>query len=206
MSDYASLSALFSRASFGDTRAINTLLERPQDFGYRGDDEGMFTTWGLGPVIETRDSEILECSNASAITRRLAAEIGAEGEAWHVTCCNHWAVGWVNHLSIRVLLADGTPNVKILSLLASIYGALSDYPILDEADFSNRESDAEYENFKCALHSFLHKHDWNCTEDQGVEAFCDHWREYGNETMVTRWPGEEEITEALTEAGYHNVE
>jgi hypothetical protein len=50
-------------------------------------------------------------------------------------CFNHWAVGWVESLLIHE--SAGETIEKGIEIL----NALSDYPVLDEEDFSNREYD-----------------------------------------------------------------
>lgn len=86
---------------------IRALLTLPRDFGYRGDlpltSRDGAPTWTLGPVIETRDSDALERSNARVLKRALENEGYSEGCDWQSTHAGHWAVGRVEHLSYRVL-------------------------------------------------------------------------------------------------------
>ena len=84
---------------------IREAIKRPSDFGYYGD-LPIGTTWSLGPMILNRDSGPLEQSNA-AVVKKVFAELfgeGGEDNGWEVTRCNHWAVGWVEHLGDSVNL------------------------------------------------------------------------------------------------------
>ena len=125
---------------------IADALRRPSSFGYGGDNDKMFVTWSLGPVIETRDSDILAQSNAAALTKHLES-IPEIGEDWTITECSHWACGWVRHLSFRVLDDDGQPSL-VFKVIRGWFDALSDYPVADEEDFSRREYEATLQGIK----------------------------------------------------------
>lgn len=122
---------------------IKEALRRPSDFGYFDNNDEMFVTWSLGPVFRTRDSDTLEESNADALERALeeATEQGLfSDDDWYVTGCNHWAVGWVDHLSFRAIesVESRTPTTVFL-WLKHWFDALSEYPIADEEDYSRRK-------------------------------------------------------------------
>lgn len=122
-------------------------LKRPDSFAYFGDRRGeMFVTWCLGPIIETRDSGILDKSNADVLRKRLEAIPEFEGQ-YEIERASHWAVGWVDHLSFRVLDGDGKPT-PIARYLKGWFEYLKDvYPIADEDDFSQQQLDAELDYF-----------------------------------------------------------
>lgn len=124
---------------------IERALARPSSFGYSGDRDDMFTSWALGPVIETRDSDLIERSNAAALVKWLESDDACEG-TWEVTRCAHWAVGWVDHLSYRVLGDDGTPT-RIARLVKLWFAALAEYPIADEDRLSELQCEAEGKNW-----------------------------------------------------------
>ena len=125
---------------------IDSTLEPPDSFGYFGDNEEMFETWSLGPTIVHRDSPILNQSNARSIIKHLEGDKSLEGE-WRVTECNHWAVGWVKHLSFRVVDRDKKPT-RIARVVKGIFDALDGYPVFDEGDFSQLETEATLENIE----------------------------------------------------------
>ena len=84
---------------------VREALERPGSFllwGTHPRSEDMFVDWSLGPVIEHRDSEVLDRANARALKRELSSDPSLEDD-WMITGCSHWAVGHVDHLSFRVL-------------------------------------------------------------------------------------------------------
>jgi len=127
-----------------DEEDIKKALKRPADFGYGGDREEMFETWALGPVLRTRDSGILDNANADAIVSYLEKD-PTLADDWEVISCNHWAVGWVEHLSFRVIDEDGSPS-RVFRVIKEIYNALSEYPVVDDELFSEREHEAALKN------------------------------------------------------------
>lgn len=123
-------------------------------------------TWGLGPVIRTRDSSILETSNADAIERILteAEERGDIGEdTWCITGASHWAHGWVDHVSV-LLEENGEPS-RVLVLLQSLLDAILEYPILDDSAFS----EAEYEAAQAGWSEFVR---WEAGDELSDNALC----------------------------------
>lgn len=128
---------------------IAEALSRPSDFGLSSTAEHadeMFKTWSLGPVIRTRDSNLLEESNADALERMLKSMPSLKSD-WVITGCRHWAVGWVDHLSFRAIGKNRKPT-KIFRVLCAWFDALSNYPCADEEDFSRREYEATLENIE----------------------------------------------------------
>lgn len=126
---------------------IREALRLPDNFGSIDDRFrhcGPDRTWALGPVILTRDSGLRDQSNSAAVRRMLESD-PTLADDWTITGANHWACGWVEHLSFRVVDPDGTPS-RVARVIKGFYDALSDYPIADESDYSERECDAQYEN------------------------------------------------------------
>lgn len=121
-------------------------LRRPSDFGYFGDNEEMFETWTLGPVIETRDSEIREKANAASIKKMLESDPSLE-EDWEITGCKHWAVGWVDQVSFRVIDEKGELT-RISRVIKGIFDSLEDGAILDEGLRSEMEYDDTLSNIR----------------------------------------------------------
>jgi hypothetical protein len=85
---------------------VDKLLKRPPDLIYHGDLD-LFNTWSLGPVIEHRDSTQHEKSIAR-VTKQKLEKLNKFSDCWSITTCNHWAVGWVDHLSFKVYENDGS--------------------------------------------------------------------------------------------------
>ena len=139
---------------------IDNAIEYPSSFGYFGDLEiydapynpNETDRWVLGAVFRTRDSDLLQSSNADALIKYLESDPSLE-EDYVVTGCNHWAVGWVEHLSFKLLDAPGEPS-RIFRLIMEWFDALSDYPVADDQDFSERQWDAFVDNvaWACSDH------------------------------------------------------
>jgi hypothetical protein len=87
-------------------------------------------------VGQSRDSDCLEESNFAAMLKAL----GGESEVVTVVRENHWAVGWVEWIAIE---DDGSEeSATALRIADELRGRLDDYPILDESDYSDRETSA----------------------------------------------------------------
>jgi hypothetical protein len=136
---------------------IRDALKRPSDFGLSSHAEHydeMFVTWSLGPVIRHRDSNLLQESNADALEAHLKEDPTLEDE-WTITSCNHWAVGWVDHLSFHAVEEDGKTPTRMFRVLRAWFDALEDYPVADESDLSRREYEATLENVENVGRRFL---------------------------------------------------
>lgn len=135
-------------------------IKRPYDFGWHGRKE-MFDTWALGPCIEHRDSDVLTRSNAITIKKMLEDRLEFKGQ-WEINGCNHWAVGWVDHLSFKVyqvvlhtrVITPGAAWIK-----ENYFDALADYPVLDEDLWSEMEYTEAYDGFEDCLRYFLGSRD-----------------------------------------------
>lgn len=96
---------------------VRKLLERPPDFLYAGDNKQLFKTWTLGPVIDYRDAD----STKRAMYRRRIKTLEKRfDEDFLVERFNHFAVGWVENLTYRVLfnendLTSVTPIAKYIA-------------------------------------------------------------------------------------------
>ncbi len=88
-----------------------------------------------------RDSGLIELSNAKAITNVLKPLIGKDMIAEHH---HHWACGWIDGFSIRVYHRGHI--TRAFRTYHEIAQRLTDYPILDEDDYCNREYEATIEN------------------------------------------------------------
>ncbi len=123
-------------------KEIGQALERPSDFGYFGEDKDlMFVTWSLGPVIETRDSDVLTRANAEALKRHLRSDPTLEKD-WRIVGCSHWAVGHVDHLSFRALtkpLDKGGKPTRIFRIVMEWFDGLRECLVADESLYSEME-------------------------------------------------------------------
>jgi hypothetical protein len=148
-----------------------------------------------------RDSGLLDQSNAAAIAKAL--ERFTEGE--HPTVIaerhSHWAVGHVDGYAIRVYGLNGRIT-KAFKVWCDLQERLSDYPVLDESDYSEREYDAALEGIR--QQGRRHIID-NPPEDWPNKVFDWLWqhndRELENRDDQGAYPSEESVREALAELG-----
>ena len=158
-------------------KAATESLTRPDNFsyGYAGRDDSLFVTWGL-TIGQHRDSEALDRSNYRRILEDMRAEFPDDiGEL----ASSHWAVGWMEQMTIRVLTreladdaeitaADVTPAFR--KILGITLGLAEDYPVYDESDFSALESEENHEAFDSEWDSMIGHWD---TDDDGPEPTGD---------------------------------
>jgi len=119
-------------------------LERPDDFGWFGGDE-MFVTWSFAGINWTKNSgDILNESNFHVISKDLMERYPDD---FDIVGTNHWAVGSLDQLRVRVLKNEGEVVYDNLTdafkALMEWHDTLQDYPIADESDFYDREYEAE---------------------------------------------------------------
>lgn len=79
-----------------------------------------------------RDSDMLTESNFDAAL----AKLGGESDTVRVIRESHWAVGWVEWIGIH------QDDARALRLADDMEESLSDYPVLDDYDLSEREFNA----------------------------------------------------------------
>jgi hypothetical protein len=155
---------------------ILAVLRRPDDFGLDRSHphfDEMFRTWALGPAIRTRDSSLLEQSNADALEKHLTENHSELASDWLITECRHWAVGEVDHLSFRAVEADGRTPTKIFELIQAWNARLAEYGCADEEDYSRREYEATVENIRDAGRRYLK--DQGVPEDWAEQCFTWFW-------------------------------
>jgi len=106
------------------------------------EDADNFMLW----FFRTRDSGIADCSNAEAIEQEFEKFLEVDDPDCFREHSRHWAVGWVEGLSIRVY-RDG----KITDAFRKFYEIkerLEEYPLLNEEDVSAKEYEATLENIR----------------------------------------------------------
>lgn len=81
-------------------------------------------------MCRNRDSDALTESNWRTALR----ELGGESDNVLIVRMDHWAVGWIEHLAVK----QGTSEHATATALEQ---KLEDYPILNENDFSELETD-----------------------------------------------------------------
>jgi hypothetical protein len=113
---------------------IKEELTRPDSFMYYGDLES--PPWGWSGIGPHRDSDILGVSNYETISADLLERFP---ESFVIERSNHWAVGWCEQLRIN------TEDLDAVDAVLEWKKAMDDYPVADEADYSQREWEAALE-------------------------------------------------------------
>ena len=130
-------------------KAATQALTRPDSFAYSGS-VPLFESWGI-TFSQSRDSEALERSNYRRIYADLLAKFPEDVTDMRA---GHWAVGWVEHVLVRVLAdadADiGPENITPAFARAASIGAYltEQYPVYDDSDFSELEYAEQREAFE----------------------------------------------------------
>ncbi len=127
--------------------AAHESLERPKDFAYWGsfhEEDG----WGRA-FAQHRDSDALDRSNWQVISKDLLTRFPDDV---HIESANHWAVGWIETLRIRVLInpmaeEPFTENniTQCFEAVCEWENCLANYPIADESHFTELEYKEFYE-------------------------------------------------------------
>lgn len=153
-----------------------------------------------------RDSGLLDLSNAGVIAAALEPFTEGDDPDVVMESHNHWAVGHVDGFSIRVF-REG----KITDAFCKYYElaeALSEYPVLDEEDYSNREYAATVENIADA--AWRLKDEFELPDDWEYELYG--WLsdndpgEIENRDDQGGYPSEESLRAAFNSLGFPQVE
>lgn len=121
--------------------AVEETAETP-DFAYTGDIP-LGETWAM-VFAKHRDSGLLDESNYDSVFDDLKSRFPADVDAFRAS---HWAVGWIDHVAVRMLDRRGCVTRAGVAAL-EWKGRLDDYPVADEEDYSRREYEATIENIK----------------------------------------------------------
>jgi len=113
-----------------------------KDFSYTGEVD-LGRTWAMTFSVN-RDSGLLEQSNYKTIKGDLEERFPKDVSDERF---NHWAVGWVDHLLVRMLDKKGKVTKAGIAAL-EWQERLEGYPVADEEDYSRRELEATFENIK----------------------------------------------------------
>lgn len=143
-----------------------------------GDDDGGREDWLVCPVIQTRDSGSLEQSNFRTVLK----DLGGESEDVEVHRFGHWGPGWFEIILVR-------PDTAVAGKALEWAESLSDYPVADEFDLSELESEDETESwdswgrsdFRRALERRWMDADFSEVTDEDLDALwhdadgeCEH--------------------------------
>lgn len=165
--------------------------------GYGLEDSHQWFIW----YTSSRDAGLLEQSNEQAINKRLQRFGEADDADLVFERHAHWAVGYIDGFSIRVHRSDGSITDAFKEFCA-IKEALESYPILDEADYSDREYVAALENYTAEMWQM--KGELPDTWQEQVYAwFSENSLDRYTENTDDRgaWAPKEKIIEALQALG-----
>lgn len=173
-------------------------------------EEGLGTTWAVGPVGRTRDSGALESSNWETVTEDLEERFEGDVE---ILRFGHFAVGWIEELAWRAV--DDRGQITDVARAAwQWYQALERYPVASEEDLSERESEIQLDNVREAMRDYYNRMDgderrgkfyrrWE-DEDRQDELVHEVWQvlserdRAGDEQRSVR---EKDLVEALEKLG-----
>jgi hypothetical protein len=154
-----------------------------------------------------RDSGLLDQSNADQLNKAMKpfADQDESDVMWEHA--GHWAVGWVDGLSIRVYNAAGEIT-EAFKAYWELMGALQDYPVLNDEDYSNREYEATIENIGSAAYGI--KDEYELPEGWESEVFSWFW-DHRQSAVENRddqggYPDNDDLRAAFDALGYAQAE
>lgn len=186
-------------------RAVERTRNIPS-FAYRGE-LPIGETWAF-TISRHRDSEILGISNFEVIRADLEKRFPDDCEVVH---CSHWAVGWIDHLAVRML--DDVGEVTPAGIAAIDWaGVLENYPVASDEDLSAREYDATLDGIGQALRSVADEFEIPAGRTMGLpgELFSWFW-EHDQGAVESRdggggYPSDDQIRAALDGLGFARAE
>jgi len=166
-----------------------------KNFSYRGEAD-LGRTWAITFSVH-RDSELLQQSNFAVVKadleKRFPKDVSDER-------FSHWAVGWIDHLLVRMLDRNGKVT-KAGKAVLEWKNREKDYPVLDEEDYSRRELEATFDNIKST----------GSLDEADAQAVYDWLSEHEPGALENRddqggSPSEEQIETALKALGLMELE
>ncbi len=149
-----------------------------------------------------RDSGLLDQSNASVINKKMLPFTKGDDPDAVMESHSHWAVGHVDGFSIRVFKRGRI--TKAFRTYHELAVQIEEYPILDEHDYSERESDATFENVGQAAwrlkREFTLPDEWQSDVYSWLSDHRDHALE--NTDDQGGWPKEDDMEAAFEALGY----
>ncbi|QDU82783.1 hypothetical protein Pla110_45450 [Polystyrenella longa] len=144
-----------------------------------------------------RDSGLLDLSNASVIDREMTPFTEADDPDVIFESHNHWAVGHVDGFSIRVIRHGQI--TEAFKVYLELQERMDTYPILDEDDYSERETEATFANLEDAARRL--KDEYDLPEGWEDKVYC--WLSDNNPSAIENrddqggYPDENELREAF---------
>jgi len=153
-----------------------------------------------------RDSGLLDESNADQIAEAMEPFTNGDDPDVVMESHSHWAVGHVDGFSIRVY-REGEIT-EAFRTYHDLMEQINGYPILDEEDYSRRESEATLENISDAAWRVKHEY----TLPDGWEGDVYTWLSDHRQSAVENrddqggYPEEDDLRAAFAALGYEQIE
>ena len=164
---------------------------------------------GIGPILETRDSTLLDQSNSAEIRKRFQALIDSDKAEINPT--SHWFWGWVDHLSFPVVEYTTVLHTRVpressaLVLWNDIKADMDRYPVLNDKDYSEREFAATLWGIEDACYMYDDR-EVNLPNDHAQKLFDYFWD--NDQSAVEScddtggYPDDDQLTRAFTALGW----
>jgi hypothetical protein len=161
--------------------------------------------WSIA-YTQHRDSGLLDRSNADVMARALKPFSTGDDPDVVFESHSHWAVGHVAGFSIRVYR-----DFVITDAFGTYHGLLArraEDPILDEADYSQREHAATLANLADASWRLKRQYELPDGWESEVDSWLSDHRPGGVENRDDRggYPCEADLQEAFNTLGYKRLE
>lgn len=152
-----------------------------------------------------RDSGLLDQSNASVINKAISPFTNGNDPDLVFESHSHWAVGSISGFSVRVFKRGRI--TKAFRTYHELAVQIEEYPILDEHDYSERESNATYENVGEAAWRLTT--DFNLPDDwqSDVYSWLSEHRDNALENSSDQggWPDDDALQAAFEALGYERA-
>lgn len=153
-----------------------------------------------------RDSKLLEQSNAEAIQAEMEEFTQGDDPDCISERHDHWAVGWTDGYSIRVY--RGKETTPAFERWCDIQNRLSDYPVLDDEDYSQKKYDATIENIERGADQIISQRD---LEEKIPTNYAEELYEWFSENLYRAienrdddggYPSDKELEQAFRGLGW----
>ena len=183
-----------AKAQAGNWRKFDSFVWRRR---YDLEDADAWMVW----YSSHRDSGILAQANERVINERLEPFTDGEDPDVVFERHSHWAVGFIDGVSLRTMKPDGTVT-EAFQAFCKIMEDLDSYPVLDESLFSEMEYEATLENYaseighyRSGLPEGWESEVYSHFSDKGEDRYIESRDDQGG------YCPRDKLVEALTELG-----
>jgi hypothetical protein len=154
-----------------------------------GEDITLGDHWGF-TVSTYRDANLLAESNWEVISADMLQRFPKSVVVDH---CKHWAYGWMDHLTVRMIDSRNRLTMAGIAIL-DWQDKLDNYPIASEDDYSRRE----FETYSASMRESVRDILWFNREleliadlpDNWQDSIIEHVRESGYQAYDRAWDRE----------------